>query len=91
MAGVAGQLGVIPGASYGLGTMTQADIYPQVAAIGGIRTQDYTIPAYSEGLARAGNRALAIGAAEDQVTLATPAGWLAIGIVALILGAWLIR
>ena len=91
MAPAVGQLGPIPGASYGLGTMTQADLYPQVAVIGGIRTQDYTIPPYAESLARATNRALAIGAAEDQVTLATPAGWLAIGIVLLILGAWLIR
>lgn len=91
MAGVAGQLGVIPGAVYGAGTMTQADIYPQVGVIGGIRTQDYTIPPYAESLARASSRALALGAVEDHVTLATPAGWLAIGIIALIAGVWLIR
>lgn len=91
MAGVAGQLGVIPGAIYGTGTMTQADLYPQTQVIGGIRTQDYTIPAYGDSLARASSRALAIGAVEDQVTLTKPAGWLALMIVLLVLGAWLIK
>jgi hypothetical protein len=91
MAPVAGQLGAIPGAIYGTGTMTQADLYPQVAAIGGIRTQDYTIPPFAESMARASNRALALGAVEDQVTLNTPAGWLALGILVLIAGVWLIR
>jgi hypothetical protein len=34
---------------------------------------------------------VALGDAERQVTLATPAGWLALGILALILLAWLIE
>jgi hypothetical protein len=89
-AAATGQLGPLPGAVYGTGTMTQADLYPQIAAIGGIRTQDYTIPPFADSMARATNRALAIGAAEDQVTLTKPAGWLALMIVLLILGAWLI-
>jgi hypothetical protein len=91
MTAVAGQLGVIPGAVYGTGTMTEGDLYPRVAGIGGIRTQDYTIPAYSERIAQAHGRSLALGAAQDQVSLATPAGWLALGVVVIIAGVWLIR
>ena len=91
MTAVAGQLGVIPGAMYGTGTMTEGDLYPRVAGIGGIRTQDYTIPAYSERIAQAHGRSLALGAAPDQVTLATPAGWLALFVVLLIAAAWLVK
>lgn len=91
MTAVAGQLQALPSAIYGTGTMAQADLYPQVGVIGGIRTQDYTIPPFAESMARASSRALALGSAEDHVNLATPAGWLFLGVVLLILGAWLIK
>ena len=91
MAAVPGQLGVLPGAVYGAGTMTGADLYPQIQAFGGIRTQNFTLPTYGDSMARTANRALALGAAPEQLALTKPAGWLAVMIVALVLGAWLIK
>lgn len=88
MAAVAGQLGPLPSAVYGSSTMTAADLYPAHVGIGGIRSSDWSIPAFGERMAAAQSRATAIGAAEDQVTLRTPAGWLAFGIVTLIVLSW---
>jgi hypothetical protein len=91
VAGLAGQLAPLPGASYGLGTMSSADLYPSHVGIGGIRSSEWTIPAFGDAIAQSKDRAVALGDAERQVTLATPAGWLALGILALILLAWLIE
>lgn len=91
MAMVPGQGGVIPGAVYGRGTMTTTDLYPQLRAIGGIRSQDYTIPIYADSLARASERSLAIGAAPDHLSLTQPAGWLFLFIVLLVVGVWVIK
>jgi hypothetical protein len=90
MATIAGQLAPIPGASYGLGTMSAADIYPSHVGIGGIRSSDWSIPAFGDAIASSRDRAMAIGDAERQVTFSTPAGWLALMIVALLVLAWVV-
>lgn len=91
MPGVPGQLAPIPGAQYGLGTMSVADIYPAHMGIGGIRSSEWSIPAFAEAAVVARTRALNTAGAEQHVNLSTPAGWLAIGVVVLVAGSWLIR
>lgn len=91
MAGVAGQLAPLPGASYGTGTMSSADLYPAHVGIGGIRSSEWSIPAFSEAAADARAQAHAIGDAPRQVNLTTPAGWLALFLVVLVVGSVVIR
>lgn len=91
MPGLPGQLVPLPGASYGVGTMSSADIYPHVVGIGGIRSSEWSIPAFSEAAMSARAQAHAIGDVPRQVNLTTPAGWLAAGIIVLMLGSWVIR
>jgi hypothetical protein len=91
VAGVAGQLIPIPGASYGRGTMTLADLYPSHVGIGGIRSSDWSIPAFADAAVTARENAHAIGDAPRQVNLTTPAGWLALFLVILAVGSLVIR
>jgi hypothetical protein len=91
MPGVPGQLVPLPGASYGLGTMSTADLYPAHVGIGGIRSSEWSIPAFSEAAVEAKSRAHAIGDAPRQVNLKTPAGWLAAGLIVLAVGSVVIR
>jgi hypothetical protein len=91
MPGRPGQLQPLPSAVYGAGTMSIADIYPAHIGIGGIRSSDWSIPAFAEARAAAHARALNLGAAPEQFTHLTPAGWLAAAIVFLVVGSWVIR
>lgn len=87
--GTLGSLEPLPGGMY-TGTMAQADIYPSVVGIGGIRTQDRALPAFGESMAQAHDRALAAGSIH-QGLLGTPAGWFVMILVAVIVGAWYIK
>lgn len=91
MPGVPGQLVPLPGASYGVGTMSTADLYPSHVGIGGIRSSEWSIPAFSEASAQARAQAHAIGDVPRQVNIKTPAGWLALFLVILALGSIVIR
>jgi hypothetical protein len=91
MAPVAGQLMPLPGASYGYGTMSGADLYPQIAGIGGIRSSDWSIPAFSERQSQAREQAHAVGDIPRQASLTQPAGWLALFLVILVVGSVAIR
>lgn len=91
MPGVPGQLIPLPGASYGVGTMSTADLYPSHVGIGGIRSSEWSIPAFAESAAQAKAQAHAIGDVPRQVNLTTPAGWLALGLIVLMVGSWVIR
>jgi hypothetical protein len=91
MASVAGQLVPIPGARYGVGTMSTADLYPSHVGIGGIRSSDWSIPAFADRMMEAREAAHAIGDAPRQVNLTTPAGWLALFLVVLAVGSLVIR
>lgn len=87
--GSLGSLEPLPGGMYS-GTMAQADIYPTVVGIGGIRTQDRALPAFGESMAQAHDRALAVGSLHQGI-LGTPAGWFVIILVAVVIGAWYIK
>jgi hypothetical protein len=91
VAGVAGQLVPIPGARYGYGTMSTADLYPSHVGIGGVRSSDWSIPAFADEQMAAREAAHAIGDAPRQVNLKTPAGWLALFLVILAVGSVVIR
>lgn len=91
MPGLPGQLIPLPGARYGQGTMSTADIYPAVVGIGGIRSSTWSIPVFAEAAMDARERAHAIGDAPRQVNLTTPAGWLAAFLVILVIGSLVIR
>jgi hypothetical protein len=84
MSAVLGQLEPLPGGVY-QGTMAVADIYPKTAngVIGGIRTQDRALPAYGDQVVAASQSAIAVGQLHKGL-LGTPAGYLILGIVALI-------
>lgn len=91
MPAVRGQLAPIPGASYGLGTMSVADLYPSHVGIGGIRSSEWTIPAFADAMAAPQARAIDLAAAPEQFMHLTPAAWLAAGVVFLIVGSWVIK
>ncbi len=86
MAAVVGQLEPLPGGLY-TGTMGYADIYPQHAGIGGVRTQDRALPAFAEAVTAQTNRAMSIANA-PQGLLGTPAGWFVILIVLIVGWSW---
>jgi len=72
----------LPGVAYG-GTMQTSDIYPAHVGIGGVRTQDYTIPAFSEGVVRRQSEAIESAATIGGGLFNTPAGWLTVILLAL--------
>ena len=80
----------LPGGVYS-GTMSTADIYSSHVGIGGIRTQDRALPAFAEAtLARAANTVDFGGPLEAQL-LGQPAGWLALGVLALLVLGWAMK
>jgi len=89
MSATLGQLEPLPGGVY-QGTMSSADIYPSHVGIGGIRTQDRALPAYADSVAQA--QAAAIDAGQiHRGLLGTPAGWLFLIVLGLLVGAWYIK
>lgn len=83
MAASVGQLGPLPGGIY-TGTMSEADIYPNHVGLSGPTTKDRTLPAYGELAARLARP----GAVLEQGLIGTPAGYLALGLLALAVLAW---
>lgn len=79
----------LPAAIYPTGTMAVADIYPTHAGIGGITTQDRALPAFGDQVAAAVDRSTGIDAAEGLI--GSPAGYLFLAILALVVLAWVIR
>lgn len=72
----------LPGVGYH-GTMQTSDIYPAVLGIGGIRSSDYSIPAVGEAVVTRSSEAM--GTANLPAGLfSTPAGWVTLGLVAII-------
>jgi hypothetical protein len=76
-----GQLEPLPGVAY-TPTMQSSDIYPAVMGIGGIRTQDYTIPVFAEGIVAAHQSALGTAALPAGL-FNSPAGWMIVLLAAL--------
>ena len=77
----------LPGVAYG-GTMQTSDIYPAILGIGGVRTQDYTIPVFSERVVARQSEAIESAATIGGGLFNTPAGWLTLlllGLAALVL------
>ncbi len=87
---MAADLAPLPGVMYPAGTMSYADIYPTHVAIGGVTTQDRSLPSFGEQLTRVSGKALNLGAAEDSL-ISTPAGWLVLAVAALGALAWVRR
>jgi hypothetical protein len=79
-------LGPLPGVAY-TGTMSTADIYPDHVGIGGVRTQDRALPAFGEATAAAAQASLDIGNMPRGL-LGTPAGWIVVLILGLVVAAW---
>lgn len=77
----------LPGGVYG-STMSVSDIYAQHAGIGGIRTQDRTLPAFAEAQIAAAANTVGFGKPLEDALMGQPAGWLAFGLVALAVLAW---
>jgi hypothetical protein len=84
-----GQLEPLPSGIY-TGTMASADIYPTHRGIGGVRTQDRALPAYADSIVQAAERTHA-ATHLDRGLLGTPAGWLVLILVGLVVGAWVIK
>jgi len=89
MAVLVGQNDPLPGIAY-TGTMSTADIYPTHAGIGGIRTQDRALPAFGDATAAAQQRAIDL-ASTPQGLFNTPAGWVVLLILGLIVATWYYR
>jgi len=83
MAAVIGQLEPLPAGVY-TGTMSQADIYPNHVGLSGLTTKDRTLPAYGELTAAAARPGKAI----EHALMGTPAGYLALALLALAVLAW---
>lgn len=80
----------LPGGAYS-GSMSVADIYSSHVGIGGITTQDRALPAFAEAqLARAANT-IGFGAPLEDALVGKPAGWLALGVIAIVILAWIRR
>lgn len=79
----------IPGATYAAGTMSTADIYPTHSGIGGITTQDRALPAFADAQTDRAQAARVAGGSSPL--MGTPAGYLALLIIGLLVGAWVIR
>lgn len=86
MAPAVGSLEPLPTGVY-TGTMSSADIYPTHAGIGGIRTQDRALPAYADSVVQAQTGGVDSGQLHRGL-LGTPAGWMVVLVVFLIVGAW---
>lgn len=77
----------LPGGAYS-GTMSVADIYAHHVGIGGIRTQDRALPAFAEAqIAQAANT-VGFGRPLEDALMGQPAGWLALGVILLLVLAW---
>lgn len=72
------------------GTMSTADIYPTHSGIGGITTQDRALPAFADAVANKQQTSVTRTGLDHEL-LGQPAGYLFLGIVALVVGAWVIR
>lgn len=81
MAPAIGQLEPLPGVAYH-GTMQTSDIYPAVLGIGGIRTQDYTIPVFAESVVSAHHEAMGTAALPAGL-FSSASGWLIVLLVTL--------
>lgn len=81
MAPAVGQLEPLPGVQYAP-TMQTSDIYPAVLGIGGIRTQDYTIPVFAEAVVTQHQNTIGTAAVPAGL-FNTPAGWLIVFLIAL--------
>lgn len=81
MAPAVGALEPLPGVAY-TPTMQTADIYPAVLGIGGIRTQDYTIPVFSEAVVATHQDAMSTAAMPANL-FSSPAGWLLVLVLGL--------
>ncbi len=73
----------LPGVAY-KGTMQTADIYPMVLGIGGVRTQDYTIPVFADSIVDAGANAVDTAHTIGPGLFSSPAGWLTLILLALV-------
>lgn len=76
----------LPSAIYPPGTMAIADIYPTHAGIGGITTQDRALPAFADQVQGQVDRSTGLDSAEGL--MGTPAGYLFIAILVLLVAAW---
>lgn len=79
--------GPLPGVAYPIGTMSIVDIYPTHAGIGLWSTQDVTIPAFAEARAVGAATSVTRTGIEGDL-MGQPAGWLLLGILALLLATW---
>lgn len=80
----------LPGGMYAPGTMAIADIYPTHQGIGGISTQDRALPAFADAVTDRMNRSVTRTGLEGDL-LGQPAGYLFLILLALAIGAWVIR
>lgn len=81
----------LPGALYPEGTMAIADIYPTHVGIGGITTQDRALPAFADATAAAASSSLTRTGMVEGDLLGQPAGYLVLGILALVGLAWVLK
>lgn len=80
----------LPGGAYS-GTMSVADIYASHVGIGGIRTQDRALPAFAEAQIAAAANTVGFGKPLEDALIGQPAGWLALGVIAIVILAWVRR
>lgn len=80
----------LPGAIYPEGTMAVADIYPTHVGIGGITTQDRALPAFAEETAAAARTSLTRTGIEGDLK-SQPAGYFVLLVIALVVGAWVLK
>lgn len=82
--------GPLPGGVYSEGTMSTADIYPTHSGIGGITTQDRALPAFADAMGDRMNRSVTRTGLDSDL-LGQPAGYLFLILLALAIGAWVIK
>lgn len=82
--------GPLPAGVYSEGTMSTADIYPTHSGIGGITTQDRALPAFADSMADRMNRSVTRTGLDSDL-LGQPAGYLFLIVLALAVGAWVIK
>jgi hypothetical protein len=80
--------GPLPAGLYS-GTMAIADIYPSHKGIGGIGTQDRSLPAFAERQVAAAEAAVVPGAPMEGHLVGQPAGWLLAALVVLLVVTWM--
>lgn len=76
----------LPSAVYPTGTMALADIYPTHSGIGGITTQDRALPAFAD--AQVARHVRSASLTDPEGLIGTPAGYLALILIALVVLAW---